>query len=65
MVLQNKNNIQICKSCLMISTRPRITYDDKGFCNACQWKDEKKKLNWKERESEFIQLAKQIKSKKK
>ena len=64
MALQNKNNIQICKSCLMISTRPRITFDNKGFCNACQWKDEKKKINWKKRESEFIQLAKQIKSKK-
>jgi len=39
--------LQICKSCIMISTRPRITYDKNGLCNACQWKEEKKIINWK------------------
>ncbi len=63
MILQNKFELQICKSCVMISSRPRITFDEKGFCNACQWK--KKKINWKKRELEFINLSKQIRSKKK
>ena len=38
--------VKICKSCIMISTRPRITYNKDGLCNACQWKEEKK-INWK------------------
>ena len=38
------SNLKICKSCLMLSTRPRITFDEKGFCNACQWASKKKKL---------------------
>ena len=35
-----------CKNCLNMSTRPRITFDEKGFCNACQWMAEKKVLDW-------------------
>ena len=42
-----------CKNCLNISTRPRITFDERGFCNACQWSEEKKKLDWKKRQ-EFL-----------
>ena len=48
----------------MISTRPRITYDENGLCNACQWKKKKKKINWKSREKNFKDLISQIKSKK-
>ena len=36
-----------------MSTRPRITFDQEGRCNACQWSDEKKTFNWKEREEEL------------
>ena len=39
-------NIFWCKNCLNMSTRPRITFDDKGWCNACQWMTEKKTLDW-------------------
>ena len=50
-----------CKNCLNTSTRPRISFDSKGFCNACQWVEEKKKINWKKRQL----LLKKIFSKKK
>ncbi len=40
-----------CKGCLNTSTRPRITFDEKGFCNACQWAKQKKKINWSKRQS--------------
>ncbi len=33
-----------CKNCLNMSTRPRIEFDYRGFCNACNWVEEKKKL---------------------
>ena len=32
-----------CKSCVVMSTRPRIEFDDRGFCSACLWAEEKKK----------------------
>lgn len=58
------SNLKICKSCLMLSTRPRITFDEKGFCNACQWASKKKKINWRKREKEWIGIANDIRSKK-
>ncbi len=41
------NNIFWCKNCLAMSSRPRITFDIRGFCNACNWSLKKKKFNWK------------------
>ena len=51
---QNNFKLQICKSCVIISTRPRITFNEKGFCNACDWKFKKKNLNWKKRKIKLI-----------
>ena len=32
-----------------MSTRPRITFNSNGICNACEWTEEKKKLDWNKR----------------
>ena len=45
-----------CSNCLAASTRPRITFDERGWCNACQWAEEKKSLNWNERENQLNQI---------
>ena len=37
-----ENNIEYCKSCLMPSSRPRIIFD-KEICNACKYKNSRKK----------------------
>ena len=39
-----------------MSTRPRITFDDRGWCNACQWAEEKKNLDWSNRQNELKQI---------
>ena len=44
------NLIFWCKNCLNTSTRPRISFDNNGRCNACQWAKEKKRINWKKRQ---------------
>ena len=44
------SNIFWCKNCVVMSTRPRIKFDDKGFCSACLWAEEKKKIDWSERQ---------------
>ena len=58
-------NIFWCNKCLNTSTRPRITFDKFGVCNACLWSDEKKKINWSLRKKEFLSLIKKIKKNKK
>ncbi len=45
-----------CKNCLNMSTRPRITFDSRNWCNACQWMEEKTTMDWRPREKELIQL---------
>ncbi len=45
-----------CSSCLAMSTRPRIGFDDEGKCNACQWTETKKELDWDSRLAELKTL---------
>jgi N-acetyl sugar amidotransferase len=52
-----------CKNCLNMSTRPRITFDKRGWCSACNWMEEKKTLDWSKREIQLIELLKDNKSK--
>ena len=56
-------NIFYCANCLNMSTRPRITFDKRGWCNACQWMEEKKNLNWDERLSRLDKLISKHKDK--
>jgi N-acetyl sugar amidotransferase len=42
-----------CTNCLAMSTRPRISYDEKGWCNACRWMEKKKTLDWSTRLAEL------------
>jgi len=39
-----------------MSTRPRISFDEDGLCNACVWSHKKKTLDWNERESKLEAL---------
>lgn len=55
-------NIFWCKSCLNMSTRPRIEFNSKGICNACQWSEEKKSMDWAPREAELKELLSKHKS---
>ena len=51
-----KKKLRRCTNCLMPETRPRISYDKRGVCNACQWAEEKRtdvdwEARWKELEA--------------
>ena len=45
-----------CSTCLNMSTRPRIKFDERGRCNACQWTEAKKNLDWAPREQQLQHL---------
>ena len=42
-----------CSNCLAMSTRPRVTFDQRGWCNACRWMEKKKTLDWSSRMTEL------------
>src|SRR3990170_1091017 len=52
-----------CKNCLNMSTRPRISFDERGWCNACEWMEEKKTLDWSARQLEIIDILDRYRSK--
>ncbi len=45
-----------CTNCLSMSTRPRISFDNNGICNACQWSNKKKELDWSTRTEQLKSL---------
>lgn len=45
-----------CSNCVSMSTRPRISFDSQGLCNACQWAEKKRNLNWEQRQRELVLL---------
>jgi len=57
-----KQKVFWCKNCLNMSTRPRITFDERGWCNACQWMEEKKTLDWSKRQQELTALLDKYRS---
>ncbi len=58
--------IRSCTNCLMIETRPRITFNEQGVCNACAWSEEKKEVvDWSKREEQLVDLIKYAKEKNK
>lgn len=59
----SSKKITWCKHCLNMSTRPRISFDERGWCNACQWMEEKKVMDWTPRQLELKELLQKHKSK--
>lgn len=58
--------MKVCKECLMLETRPRITFTEEGKCNACEWKAIKNtQINWEKRYKEIVDLCDEIRGKNK
>lgn len=56
--------MKICKKCIMADTRPRLKFDEKGVCAACEWSEIKKtQINWEERYKELHDLCDMIRGK--
>ena len=57
-------DLKRCTNCLNLSTRPRINFDERGWCNACQWMEKKSSMNWEPRKQELKELLDRFRSKK-
>ncbi len=52
------SELKICKKCLMLSTRPRLGFDENGVCSACNWAEEKRTtVSWTARQDELKALC--------
>ena len=48
--------IQYCKNCILPNTRPNITFDSNGYCNASTI-ESKTQIDWEERKLEFQKVS--------
>ena len=55
--------IRYCKACLMPDSRPRISFDEAGVCNACRYAERKREIDWDARRDEFRALIEDYRSK--
>ena len=57
------NKLRWCQNCLSMSTRPRINFDERGFCNACRWMEKKAELDWSKRIDDLNKILDQNRNK--
>ncbi len=53
-----------CNNCILPNTRPNIYILPSGECTACNSHFKNKKINWKKKKKDFLQIVKKIKNKK-
>lgn len=47
-----------CLRCLMPESRPRMTFNEEGVCNACQWHEKKQKeINWDDQFNKLMTIC--------
>lgn len=49
--------MRYCARCIMPDTRPNVTLDEEGVCNACRTHERKREIDWEAREKAFRQAV--------
>lgn len=52
--------IKYCLECLLPATKPDLFFDSNGICAACSSFRARKEIDWKSRETSFIQLVRDV-----
>ena len=61
-LLKERKEVKFCKRCVLSNQRPRTEFDKFGICSACNYKDRKKTIDWKKRNSELKELCDKFRS---
>ena len=62
-MISSKKYMQYCQRCIMPNTKPDLSFDSKGICNACRNYEKRRKINWKSRSKELAGILKKYRSK--
>ena len=55
--------MRYCNRCVMPETKPGVSMDEGGICNACRSVERKKQIDWDARRQELIDICEEVKSK--
>jgi N-acetyl sugar amidotransferase len=54
--------MKYCIRCVMPDTKPDLSFDEKGVCNACRNYENRPSINWEARKNELLELVTRYKS---
>ena len=54
--------MKYCKTCLYPDTKPGLSFDENGVCDACNYIKLKEEINWEERRKELKQILEKFRS---
>lgn len=55
--------MQYCQNCVLPNTRPNLSIEEDGICDACHsWHHKKQAINWQQRQDVFAQLVTEVKT---
>lgn len=58
-----QRGLSYCANCLMPATRPRVTFDERHWCNACVWAEEKRRtIDWASRQRQLAGFCEKYRS---
>lgn len=55
--------MKFCKKCLYPDTKPQLTFDDNGVCDACRWAEQKENVDWDSRKKDLSAILEKYRSK--
>ncbi|MBO83356.1 MAG: flagellin modification protein, PseA [Actinobacteria bacterium] len=55
--------MKYCKKCLFPDTKPELSFDVNGVCDACNYADKKEKINWEQRKNELHEILEKYRNK--
>ncbi len=55
--------IRYCTRCLFPDTKPDLSFDEKGVCNACHNFENRPEVDWNERKQELLRILERYRSK--
>ena len=58
-----QDKLQYCTRCCLPETMEGITFDEFGVCTPCRSSEEKMHINWKDKQSELIEILNKFKNK--
>ena len=54
--------MKYCVRCVMPDTKPDLSLDEEGICNACRAYENRSKVDWDQRRAEFIRISSKYRS---
>lgn len=55
--------IKYCKRCVMPDTKPNLSFDEEGICNACRNYEKRNAVDWNKRKEELMSILDKYRSK--